>query len=316
MMEQQFLNKVNQLTTQYNDSIKLLKDAFQQEKAIQNPWSHHEYRVTQKYSKKYDELISEYEQKRNALYEDYRKSHPKWTKQRKWWGRVFIIGIILMMGSCIGMLPSEEDTAVDGSPVASTVLDGSAVEDKVWSAEDIPIPFLKDSTQYVSNPDRVLSQHTVDSMNVTLKLLDNKLNIQSVVVVVNHIKNDDPFRMAQDIGNKYGVGRANRGLVIVVGYEDHSINISPGRALEGDLTDVECNQLQQRYVIPAMRAEMPDSAMLYLTEGLYALMAQKEMPRMSLYNDSDEDDGSDAIIGSFFLLFVGWCIFFLRLNKT
>jgi uncharacterized membrane protein YgcG len=148
-----------------------------------------------------------------------------------------------------------------------------------------------------------------------LKLLDNKLNIQSVVVVVNHIKDDDPFRMAQDIGNKYGVGRNNRGLVIVVGYQDHSINMSPGRALEGDLTDVECNQLEQQYVIPAMRAEMPDSAMLYLTEGLYAMMAQKEMPRMSLYNDSDDDDEALGISAVFFFLMLGWCIFYLRLNQ-
>ncbi len=326
-MEQQFVNQVNQLTNQYNDTIQALEDAFNAESISQLGWNLTSSHLKKQYSKKYEHLAHEYQQERQRLLNDYKLSHPEWTRQRKWWGRAFIIVIILMMGSCIGILPSDEEdsssTVADGSAVgisepsgSSTVSDGSAVSSvKYWSAADIPIPFLQDSTQYVSNPDRVLSQNTVDSMNVTLKLLDNKLNIQSVVVVVNHIKNDDPFRMAQDIGNKYGVGRNNRGLIIVVGYQDHSINMSPGRALEGDLTDVECNQLEQRYVIPAMRAQMPDSAMLYLTEGLYAMMAQKEMPQMSLYDDSDDEDEALGVSAVFFFLILAWCIFYLYLNR-
>ena len=73
-------------------------------------------------------------------------------------------------------------------------------------------------------------------MNITLKRLDTEFGIESVVIIVNHIENDDPFRFAQDVGNKYGVGRNDRGLMVVVGYLDHSINMSPGRSLEGDLT--------------------------------------------------------------------------------
>ena len=315
-MEQQFVNRVNQLTNQYNDTIQALEDAFNEESTNHVGWNLTSSHLKKQYSKKYEQLAHEYQQERQRLLNDYKLSHPEWAKQRKWWGRTFIIGIILMMGSCIGMLPSGEEDSETAESSISAAVDGSAVDSvRYWSAADIPIPFLQDSTQYVSNPDRVLSQNTVDNMNVTLKLLDNKLNIQSVVVVVNHIKDDDPFRMAQDIGNKYGVGRNNRGLVIVVGYQDHSINMSPGRALEGDLTDVECNQLEQQYVIPAMRAEMPDSAMLYLTEGLYAMMAQKEMPRMSLYNDSDDDDEALGISAVFFFLMLGWCIFYLRLNQ-
>ena len=80
----------------------------------------------------------------------------------------------------------------------------NAAEVTYWNADNIPIPYLQDSTQYVSNPDHVLQQPTVDRMNITLKKLENELKIQSVVVVVNHISNDDPFRMAQDVGNKYG----------------------------------------------------------------------------------------------------------------
>jgi uncharacterized membrane protein YgcG len=154
-------------------------------------------------------------------------------------------------------------------------------------------------------------------MNITLKRLDTELGIESVVIIVNHIENDDPFRFAQDVGNKYGVGRNDRGLMVVVGYLDHSINMSPGRSLEGDLTDVECRRLQQEYVVPAMRAEMPDSGMLYLTEAIYATMQKKTLPEMTeLSSKSDEiDDEIASTIGLYFLFFIAWALFFLRLNN-
>jgi len=307
----QYIEQVNRLTNQYNDAIQALEDEYALRRSQSVGWNFLSSGLKQQYSNKYETLQNEYNQKRQELFTAYQNGHPEWAKRRKLWGRAFIIGIILMMVSCIGVMPAEEDETTDAT-VSQAV--NEATDIRYWSAADIPIPFLKDSTQYVSNPDGVLSQNTVDNMNVTLKLLDNKLNIQSVVVVVNHIKDDDPFRMAQDLGNKYGVGRDNRGLVIVVGYQDHSINISPGRALEGDLTDLECNQLEQQYVVPAMRAEMPDSAMLYLTEGLYALMAQKKMPQMLLY-DNNEDDEELGILGFFFLLFIAWCVFYLHLNR-
>jgi uncharacterized membrane protein YgcG len=123
--------------------------------------------------------------------------------------------------------------------------------------------------------------------------------------------------MAQDVGNKYGVGRNDRGLMVVVGYQDHSINISPGRGLEGDLTDVECRHLQQEYVIPAMRAELPDSGMLYLTEAIYATMQKKDLPEMSSLSSKDEgiDEEMATTIGMYFMFFIAWCVFFLRLNS-
>ena len=52
-------------------------------------------------------------------------------------------------------------------------------ENTYWNAENIPIPYLQDATQYVSNPDSVLTQGAVDKMNVTLKRLEDEMGIQS-----------------------------------------------------------------------------------------------------------------------------------------
>ena len=310
----EYINKIDILTRQYNDAITALEESYDMESSQQGLLQKlTSSKLKRQYSEKYEELAQEYFGKRKTIFEEYKKANPQWTKTRKIWGRVFYIGIIFAMVCCSAAMPwSEEPSFAETSQAVS-----APQETTLWNAENIPIPFLQDSTQYVSNPDHVLTQQTVDHMNITLKRLDNELGVQSIVIVVNHIENDDPFRFAQDVGNKYGVGYGNKGLMVVVGYQDHSINISPGRALEADLTDAECHRLEQQYVVPAMRAEMPDSAMFYLTEALYSTLQKKQLPQMSnLLADADDDvDEGMVTMGITLLVIIAWCVFFLRKNR-
>ena len=306
----EYIEKINNLTRQYNDAITALEESYDMEASsqgvIQNLLSSS---LKRQYSKKYEALAREYQGKKKAIFDEYKKANPEWTKSRKIWGWIFYIGITCAMVCCGAAMPWTEEPSF-----AATSQAVSSQETTAWNAESIPIPFLQDSTQYVSNPDHVLSQETVNRMNVTLKRLDNELGVQPLVIVVNYIENDDPFRFAQDVGNKYGVGYGNKGLMVVVGYLDHSINISPGRALEADLTDAECHRLEQAYAVPAMKAEMPDSAMYYLTEALYSTLKKKELPPISSLSSDTGDEGLE-IIGITMLAMLVWCIFFLRKNR-
>ena len=310
----EYIDKIDILTRQYNDAITALEESYDMESSQQGLLQKlTSSKLKRQYSEKYEELAQEYFGKRKTIFEEYKKENPQWTKTRKILGRVFYIGIIFAMVCCSAAMPWSEEPSFAATSQAVS----DPQEATLWNAENIPIPFLQDSTQYVSNPDHVLTQQTVDHMNITLKRLDNELGVQSIVIVVNHIENDDPFRFAQDVGNKYGVGYGNKGLMVVVGYQDHSINISPGRALEADLTDAECHRLEQQYVVPAMRAEMPDSAMFYLTEALYSTLQKKQLPQMSnLLADADDDvDEGLATMGITLLVIIAWCVFFLRKNR-
>ena len=199
-----------------------------------------------------------------------------------------------------------------GEPPPTTLADTRS-----WNAENIPMPHLQDHSLYVSNPDSILSPEVVDEINETLGQLDDELGIETAMVIVGHIEGDDPNRMAQDIGNRYGVGRDDRGLVIVVGYLDHSYFMATGNKLEADLTDAECGRLERTYLVPSMKAEMPDSGMLYLARGILALMTEKEMPQMSALSSSNKDDGSnDALpLMLYPLLLAGWGGFCTNMGK-
>lgn len=305
-------DSMNGLTERYNDAIRDLEREYNKQHS-DSFWGLGTSSAKRMYSKRYQALARQYNQERKKRLRQWKESHPLWAKARTTWGWIFAIGALSAVCCCLAMLVSEE---AGQNPAPTTAMSASG-ETKYWNAQNIPIPYLQDSTQYVSNPDGVLSQSIVDSMNVVLKGLENKFDIQTVVAVVGHIENDDPYRMAQDLGNSYGVGRRDRGLVIVVGYEDHSINMSPGRVLEADLTDAECHRLEQQYVVPAMRAEKPDSAMLYLTKAVYALMQKKELPQMSsLYDNDDEEDFALAgSMGLYMLFLIAWGMFFSRMNR-
>lgn len=309
-----YTEKLNTLTTQYNDAIRALENSYDME-VSQDPMLKimSSSKLKKEYSQKYEALVREYRGKSKELLQSWKQANPEWAKRRKWLGWLFFIGIMAAMVCCGASLPEEESSTV--SSLASEVSNASA-EVTYWNADNIPIPYLQDSTQYVSNPDNVLSQGAVDRMNNKLQQLNLELGVQSVVIVVNHIENDDPYRMAQDVGNKYGVGYNNRGLVVVVGYEDHSITLAPGRALEGDLTDAECHRLEQQYVVPAMRAEMPDSGMIYLTEAIYSTLQKKQLPQMSNLLGQDDNSGEVATdIGLTFLFLIAWCVLFVKLNR-
>ena len=88
-----------------------------------------------------------------------------------------------------------------------------------------------------------------------------------------------------DLINKYGIGSKDegKGVCIVVAYDQHNCFIAPTSNMEGELTDIECNQLGEHFVKPYMKEEQPDSAMLYLADGMYRYLMSKragqaEMP--------------------------------------
>ena len=115
----------------------------------------------------------------------------------------------------------------------------------VWTADDVPMVHLQDRNRYVCDPEGLMSPSMRDSADVCFRRLQTECGIQTVFVVVSHVKDADCFRMAEDIGNHYGVGtkKDRRGLVIVLAVGDRRYFIAPGKGLEGDLTDVECDDI-------------------------------------------------------------------------
>ncbi|MBO4487019.1 MAG: TPM domain-containing protein [Bacteroidaceae bacterium] len=281
----------------YNKEVHQLEAEFRKEK--------NNVSTRDAYSKKYDLIYDNYRAESTAFVNQWDSAHPREAKLKNMWQRGIKACVIAML-ACGGLTMGIKMREAEPQGIAALM------ENRLWNADNIPMPHMQDANLYVSNPDSILSPQTVDSMNVILRRLDTNLGIESAVVIVGHIEGDDPIPMIRGIYEKYKVGRNDRGLVIVVGYLDHSYFIAPGRNLESDLTDLECNHLAQDYLIPSMKAELPDSGMLYLTRGVYALMAGKEMPQMSALSAA-QDDSDDSIGMTDTLLIIIYTIMLIAL---
>jgi len=164
-----------------------------------------------------------------------------------------------------------------------------------WNADNIVMVHLKDSTKWTCNPDKVIKDETCDSIDFWCSKLKRDKGVESVIVIVKKVENEDCFRVSQDIGNKYGVGdkETRRGLVIVVAYNQHKYFIATGQGLEQDLTDATCNEIAENYLKPAMKNENPDKAMLNTVKAIYNYL---DYGVAELYKGQQEHDRMIMII--------------------
>lgn len=174
---------------------------------------------------------------------------------------------------------------------------------KVWSADDVPMVHLEDARRYVCDPEQLMSPADLDSADVVLYRLHHECGIQTVFIVVPHVRNADCFRMAQDVGNHYGVGtkKDRRGLVVVISTEDRKYFIAPGKGLEGDLTDIECNDIGRACIVRYMKEDDLDRAVLSTVNALYSKFktGKTGVPEVDMGSDTTT---SDILITLLFLL--------------
>lgn len=279
-------DEINKLTDIFNGNVKSLKQTYQEKKKELKGKDKELKELKAEITKSYNGMREGYNQMVAAVTAPPTKKNPV----RAFWNKVFYGGILASLTCCFGT----GMVAVSSDEEGPQKLMGKT---SAWNADNIPMPHLEDESQYVANPDGVLSKETVDSMNVMLQRMDKELGIETAFAVVNHCEGGDAFRLAQDMGNKYGVGRNDRGLVVVMAYGDHDINISSGYDLESTLTDGKCGGLLDDYVVPFLKKSQPDSAMLYLTRALLEVL--KEQDELSpVYEKPTTDEERDlGIVG-------------------
>mgnify|MGYP002679131681 FL=1 len=195
--------------------------------------------------------------------------------------------------------------------VAFSVL--SLAAGREWNAQNVPIPFLKDSTQYVSDPDGLVGKAQKDSANLYLQKLKLECGVQNVLIIVGKVENQDAFRMAQDVGNKYGIGykKSRRGLVIVIAVEDHKYFIAPGSGLEGELTDVDCDDIARACIVKYMREDDPGEAVASVSRAIYNKVKSGRTGIESVDEGTVNGEEDWALVIILFLLFFGVPIYHL-----
>lgn len=151
--------------------------------------------------------------------------------------------------------------------------------------------------------ERFLSKADASQIEEELRAFEEETSNAIVVVVVDDLMDMEIEQYADELGEAWGVGTAERdnGIVMLIkpfGEGKRQVTIQVGRGLEGIIPDLVCKDIIDREFIPNMKK---DSALTAIRSSLKVLkdLAKKEYS----YKDYQKP-GLGSIIGGVFALLV------------
>lgn len=132
------------------------------------------------------------------------------------------------------------------------------------SVDDVPNVRLTDVRRYVSDPTSILSPAAKDTINAILGRLEKSTGIETAVVMLPSIGENDIFDFSTDLFRKWGIGKAknNNGLLILFVMDQHKVRFATGYGIEGTMTDAMSKRIQTQYMVPAFKRSDWDKGMV------------------------------------------------------
>ncbi len=185
-----------------------------------------------------------------------------------------------------------------------------------WTVEELPMPHLQDSMRYTVNPDNILSQSDVDSLDAISRELRQRYGVEMICVVVSRVAGGEVYEWGDSLFNKYGFGKkgTDNGLLIVVSTLDREWRIFPGKGMEGVLPDAVCNRIGNRLMVPDMKNGEWGSAMRKAANAVNGVItADPDYAEFTSFEEESDDDigGALGVIGGIGLG-VGALVYFGR----
>lgn len=109
--------------------------------------------------------------------------------------------------------------------------------------------------QRVNDFTNTLSFNEWKSIESMLKRFDDTTSNQIVVLMIDSLKGESIEDYAVKVFEKNKIGQAKKdnGVLLVIAKEDHKIKIEVGYGLEGALTDLVCEQIIEKEMIPQFK---------------------------------------------------------------
>lgn len=195
----------------------------------------------------------------------------------------------------------------------------------VWNPENLEMVHLQDRNRYVCNPDGVLSNAAVHYCDSLIRILEDQIGVQFVVVAVEHIEGDDPYEFNKNLFLKYKFGQADKdnGLLLTLASLDRSFFYSTGKGMEGVLPDALLKRMENAYFVPRLKAgdwdggirDMVTLTFNYLlgndtTRAEVESQVDAKISSLKSSSESSSSDDSGAVEAIFMTIVAGVIIFF------
>ena len=159
------------------------------------------------------------------------------------------------------------------------------------SVDDVPNVRLTDVRRYVSDPSNILSPAATDTINAILGRLEKSTGIETAVVMLPSIGENDIFDFSTSLFRKWGIGKkkSDNGLLILFVMDQHKVRFSTGYGIEGTMTDAMSKRIQMQYMVPAFKQSDWNKGMV---DGVRATakVLDGSMEPEAADSDTDTDD--------------------------
>lgn len=130
-----------------------------------------------------------------------------------------------------------------------------------YTVKTVPNPKKHASSNFVSNPDGIISSEAEDIISHLAYSLEKHNGVEIAIVILNSVGDTDIKDFAVELFNTWGIGKAgiDNGLLILFVNNQRAVTFETGYGIEGTLTDIICKRIQMEHMIP------------YFKEGDYEL---------------------------------------------
>lgn len=150
----------------------------------------------------------------------------------------------------------------------------------VYTPKDVPDPKVNGQEYYVSDPDTLLADSTIQWLNRCAGMLDDSTHVELCVVALTSIGDQEAFEFAYELFQRWGIGREgqNTGVLMLFVLESHDLRIITGTGIEGVLTDALCSQIIHDDMFPAFRNEDYDGGLCLGVLRIYEICTNGDAP--------------------------------------
>lgn len=123
------------------------------------------------------------------------------------------------------------------------------------TVDNVPNVRLTDVRRYVSDPTSILSPAATDTIDAILGRLEKSTGIETAVVMLPSIGENDIFDFSTSLFRKWGIGKkkSDNGLLILFVMDQHKVRFATGYGIEGTMTDAMSKRIQTQYMVPAFK---------------------------------------------------------------
>jgi uncharacterized protein len=162
------------------------------------------------------------------------------------------------------------------------LLFAGAVPAQGYRVSDVPHPKATDAGNFVCNPDGILDNASVASINAVLQSLEADTKAEVAVVVLQSIDENEIDDFAVRLFQEWGIGKkgADNGLLILFVLDQRAVRFETGYGLEGVLPDAICKRIQMQTMIPAFKNGAYDKGLYQAVEQTASLIRRQPVPEL------------------------------------